>query len=72
MERVHAFFIFRSKALRMRLYYFGLLRRQIIQICWKVMEACFKADLNDLSIAGRKSGVLVSGSACKALVSFKC
>ena len=27
------------------------------------MEARFKADLNDLSTAGRKSGVLVSGSA---------
>ena len=29
------------------------------------MEARFKADLNDLSTAGRKSGVLVSGSAFK-------
>ena len=32
----------------------------------------FKADLNDLSTVGRKSGILVSGSACKALVSFNC
>ena len=63
----------------MLLYYFGFLpmpRRRMNQFCWKMREVCFKADVNDLndhSTAGRKGGVLVSGSACKGLpvVSFE-
>ena len=62
----------------MLLYYFCLHpipRQKMMRFCRKLIEECFKADVNDLndhSTAGRKGGVGVSGSACKGIASFNC